>query len=64
MSAVIRAVKKLGFYGVSETALGAEQVSGSTATLLQDRTPRVIISTACPVIVNYVRKYYPQYANA
>lgn len=62
-SAIIRAVKKLGFHGVSETALGAEQVSGSTATLLADRTPRVIISTACPVIVNYVRKYYPQYAN-
>ncbi|MCE5333398.1 MAG: PAS domain-containing protein [Desulfobacteraceae bacterium] len=61
--AVIRALKKLGFYGVSETALGAELVSGSTAKLLEDRTPRVIISTACPVVVNYIRKYYPQYAN-
>ncbi|MFZ2446453.1 MAG: [Fe-Fe] hydrogenase large subunit C-terminal domain-containing protein [Syntrophobacteraceae bacterium] len=61
---VIRALKKLGFHGVSETALGAERVSGSTARLLEDRTPRVIISTACPVVVNYLGKYYPQYAGS
>ena len=63
-SAVIRALKRLGFQGVSETALGAELVSGSTARLLRDRTPRVIISTACPVVVNFIRKYYSQYANS
>ncbi|MGA2401766.1 MAG: [Fe-Fe] hydrogenase large subunit C-terminal domain-containing protein [Syntrophobacteraceae bacterium] len=62
-SAVIGALKKLGFKGVSETALGAERVSGSSARLLQDRTPRVIVSTACPVVVNYIGKYYPQYVN-
>lgn len=61
-ASVIRALKKLGFHGVSETALGAERVSGSTAKLLQDDTPRLIISTACPVVVNYIRKYVPQYA--
>lgn len=61
-SAIIRALKMLGFHGVSETALGAERVSGSIATLLQDRTPRLLISTACPVIVSYVRKYRPEYA--
>ena len=63
VASIIRALKKLGFYGVSETALGAEMVSGSVAKLLQDRTPRVLISTACPVVVNYLNKYYPQYAN-
>lgn len=62
-SSIIRALKKLGFYGVSETALGAERVSGSVAALLQDRTPRVMISTACPVVVNYLTRYYPHYAN-
>ncbi len=61
--AVIGAIKKLGFQGVSETALGAEMVSKSAAKLLQDRTPRIIISTACPVVVNYVTKYYPQYTD-
>ncbi len=60
--AIIKALKTLGFYGVSETALGAERVSGSIARLLQDRTPRLLISTACPVIVSYVRKYRPEYA--
>ncbi len=60
--AIIRALKRLGFYGVSETALGAERVSGSIAALLQDRTPRVVISTACPVVVTFLGKYYPQYA--
>jgi iron only hydrogenase large subunit-like protein len=63
VGAVISAIKKLGFKGVSETALGAERVSGSTAKLLHDRTPRVIISTACPVVVNYIGKYYSQYVN-
>ena len=62
-SAVIRALKQLGFKGVSETALGAERVSRSAAGLLQDRSARVIISTACPVVVNYIGKYCPQYVN-
>jgi iron only hydrogenase large subunit-like protein len=62
-ASVIRAIKRLGFHGVSETALGAERVSGSSAKLLEDRTPRVIISTACPVVVNYLGKYHPQYAS-
>jgi len=62
-TSVIRALKNLGFEGVSETALGAELVSGSVAKLLQDRTPRIIISTACPVVVNYIRKYNPQFTN-
>ncbi|HOI93873.1 MAG TPA: [Fe-Fe] hydrogenase large subunit C-terminal domain-containing protein [Syntrophobacter fumaroxidans] len=61
-SAIIRALKKLGFAGVSETALGAERVSGSVAGQLRDKTPRVIISTACPVVVNYLGRYHPQYA--
>ncbi len=61
--AIVRALKNLGFAGVSETALGAERVSASAARMLQDRTPRVIISTACPVVVEYVRKYHPQFAH-
>lgn len=64
VSSVIKALKKLGFKGVSETALGAEKVSGSAAKLLKDKSPRVIISTACPVVVNYIGKYYPQYAGS
>lgn len=61
-SNIIQAIKQLGFYGVSETALGAQHVSGSVARLLQDGTPRIIISTACPVVVDYLEKYHPQFA--
>ncbi len=62
--ALVRALKQLGFHGVSETALGAQAVSGSVAVLLKDPTPRLIISSACPVIVDYLQKYHPAYAAA
>lgn len=55
--ALIAALKQLGFHGVSETALGAQQVSGSAAALLRDPTPRLLISSACPVVVDYIQKY-------
>lgn len=61
---LVRALKQLGFAGVSETALGAQQVSGSVAALLRDPTPRLIISSACPVIVDYLQKYMPACASA
>lgn len=62
--ALICALKRLGFYGVSETALGAQQVSGSAAAMLKNPTPRLIISSACPVIVEYLQKYQPAFAPA
>ncbi len=57
---LIRALKKLGFAGISETALGADIVSAEIDTLLQrpERVP--LISSACPTIVEAVRKYYPE----
>jgi len=58
-AALIRALKQLGFYGVSETALGAQMVSGSVAKMLNDPAPRLLISSACPVIVDYLQKYQP-----
>jgi iron only hydrogenase large subunit-like protein/uncharacterized Fe-S cluster-containing protein len=64
MASLIGALKQLGFYGVSETALGAQQVSGSVAALLREPTPRLIISSACPVVVDYLQKYQPACAAA
>lgn len=57
----IKAVKQLGFSGVSETALGAEEVSGHIYRMMNRQTDhnRPLISTACPVVVTYIRKYYP-----
>ena len=55
------ALKKLGFAGVSETALGAQLVSAQTAELLKKAEPGVYFSSACPAAVDYLRKYYPEW---
>ncbi len=58
---MIAALKKLGFAGVSETALGAQVVSYQIAQTLRDTHAGVIISSACPVVVDMVRKYIPEF---
>lgn len=61
VSRLIASIKSLGFSGVSETALGAELVSAATERYIK-RTDGVIhISSACPVIVEYIRKYAPSF---
>jgi iron only hydrogenase large subunit-like protein len=57
---LIRALKKLGFFAVSETALGAQQVSASIYALMQGDAKQIWISSACPAVVDYVRKYHPE----
>lgn len=57
----IRAIKDLGFSEVSETALGAQEVSAHTARLLEQEPPQVWLSSACPVVVEFVRKYHPEH---
>ncbi len=57
---LIRGLKQLGFYAVSETALGAQQVSASVAALMKREPPEVWISSACPTVVEYIRKYHPE----
>jgi iron only hydrogenase large subunit-like protein len=56
---IIGALKKLGFSGVSETALGAQQVSAQTAALLAKSPGRVLVSSACPTVVCYLQKQRP-----
>jgi iron only hydrogenase large subunit-like protein len=56
---LIRALKQLGFAGVSETALGAQQVSARAAALLKENPQRVLISSACPTVVCYLQKHRP-----
>ncbi|MCP3966977.1 MAG: 4Fe-4S dicluster domain-containing protein [Lentisphaerae bacterium] len=58
---MIAALRQLGFTGVSETALGAQTVSAQTAKLLRNHQTGVLLSSACPVIVDYVRKYQPEF---
>ncbi len=56
---MIGALKKLGFAGVSETALGAQQVSAQAAALLTENPERVLASSACPTVVCYLQKHRP-----
>lgn len=52
------ALKKLGFDLVTETAVGAELVARATSDIL-DKTKAAWVTSACPVVVNYIEKYYP-----
>jgi len=51
---------KLGFYGVSETALGAEIVSRQTAKWISEQSSGVYISSCCPSVVQLVCRHYPE----
>ncbi len=57
------ALRKLGFDGVSETALGAQIVSAQTAEFLKNTDLSIAISSACPACVDYIRKYHPEYTS-
>lgn len=56
------AIKRLGFEGVSETALGAQEVSANVGKIVSQGKPDVYISSACPTIVDYIKKYRPEFA--
>lgn len=56
---LIAAIKKLGFAGVSETALGAQEVSAACAQLLREGTNPLWIASACPSVVHLIEQYYP-----
>ena len=60
---VIAAIRELGFFGVSETALGGQQVSAHTATALRGGKQKILFSSACPTAVEFIRKYHPEHAD-
>jgi len=57
---LLHALRLLGFAGVSETALGAEQVTQATQVELRASDQQLVLSTACPSVVQFVRKYLPE----
>lgn len=59
---MIATLKRLGFYAVSETALGAQEVSIKCAEILNNAENGLYISSACPVIVDYIKLYKPELA--
>lgn len=56
---LINAMKSLGFAGVSETALGAQEVSASCARLLEEGENPVWISSCCPSVIHLIEQYHP-----
>ncbi len=70
---LIAILKKLGFKGVSETAIGAQAVSIKTAEILCGNNnsgtqndschgQKLYISSACPAAVDFIRMYHPEFA--
>ncbi len=59
---LIATLKKLGFAGVVEAALGAQEVSRYTAQLLQEKERGVYFSSACPAAVDYIKQHYSNFA--
>jgi iron only hydrogenase large subunit-like protein len=57
---LIHALKELGFHAASETALGAQQVSASIFALMRSEPKQIWISSACPVVVDFIGKYHPE----
>lgn len=60
---MITSLKKLGFSAVSETALGAQEVSIEIANILNNSEKGLFISSACPVIDDYIRLYKPEFVS-
>jgi len=56
----VRALYKLGFHAVSETAIGAALVSQALDMYYAEHGHASFISTACPSVVELVKKYYPE----
>lgn len=63
---ITQAISKLGFAGVSETALGADLISAQLANEIteagkQPDGQKLFISSACPAVVEYIKLYMPEY---
>ncbi len=57
---VIEAVRRLGFTYVVEVAYGADEVNKACRDYLRGHPSGVHITSACPAVVEYVRKYHPE----
>lgn len=59
MRSMQSALKKLGFAGAEETALGAELVKKQYDVMLDEGRRSVIITSCCPTVNLLIQKYYP-----
>ena len=59
INAMREALKKLGFYDVEETAIGATMVKNEYERMLKEENRDIIISSCCHSINLLIQKYYP-----
>ncbi|MGN1369627.1 MAG: [Fe-Fe] hydrogenase large subunit C-terminal domain-containing protein [Aristaeellaceae bacterium] len=59
IEAMERALKKLGFAGVEETAIGATMVKNEYDRMLNEEARDVIISSCCHSVNLLIQKYFP-----
>ena len=57
---IVTGIKKLGFHGVVEAALGADMTAYSEAAELAEKG--FLTSSCCPAFVTYVEKFFPKMA--
>ncbi len=60
INAMAKALKKLGFFAVEETAVGATIVKNEYERLLREEKRDVLISSCCHSINLLVQKYFPE----
>ena len=60
INAMRKALTKLGFFGVEETALGATVVKNEYERMLREDDRDVLISSCCHSINLLIQKHYPQ----
>ena len=60
IEAMTRALKKLGFAGVEETAVGATMVKNEYERMLKEEHRDVIITSCCHSINLLIQKYFPE----
>lgn len=59
IQSVERALKKLGFAGAEETALGATLVKREYDRMAESEELATVITSCCPTVNLLIRKYYP-----
>lgn len=60
IEAMRKALKKLGFYDVEETAIGATMVKTEYERLLHEEKRDIIISSCCHSVNLLIQKYFPK----
>ena len=57
---LVAMIRALGFESVHEVSLGADLVAQAYRRLLEGNPDKRYITTPCPAVVSFVRKYHPQ----